>query len=479
MVRLVTGVAPFLLILPVPLLAQDDALVCPAGASVSAGVQSRTLRLSLDQRTRLPYGRDITLLINTSNDVEAVSVRHEMSGGRDGPRAGRVDATSDADHTCWAAAVPPLHLNEVVTLTIDRLARPAFLPGRSADALVADFALALLHLPYPLSRPDLRTAAASAAATALAANFATPADRLMIVAPGGEATSLAEQLAQLASADLNVPSVVSDVARHAAQLARNLQATVDSGGKSEDAACAFAPTLEALGDSAVVLDAAGEEGVYRRLAAGALPWPECARALVASVEGPKVSSRQRTVSGQAVAFLSGGDALVAIADLVRRARALTRLVLSTGTIKVPVGADLLERYTQTDLVTGYLPTAGMWQTFATLTLYAFSPNRTELTASVQPRALGERVALQIGYPVGNPIVSPDTTFEPSAFAAVMYRVNGLVSISLGVVFGKAGPGAPCLPFKRDRPSTCHVAISTNLDVSNLGLFQQLFARKDR
>lgn len=470
---------PLLLAFPAAARAQDDVLACPDSAPVSARVQSRTLRLSLEQRTRLPYGRDITLLIGTPRDVEAVSVSYAMSGGRDGPRAGRVDAASVADGTCWAAAVPPLHLNEVVTLTVDRLARPAFLPGRSAETLAADFTLGLLHLPYPLSRPDLRTAAEVAATRALAANFATPPGDLTIAGATGDATPLAGQLAQLAGDRLDAASVVDDVARNAGQLARSLQGMVDSAGKSENAACAFAPTLAALRDSAAALDTGGEGGVYRRLAGGALPWPGCVRDLVASVEGARVTARQRTASGQAVAYLAGGDALLAISDLARRARALTRLVLSTETLKVPVGADLLERYTQTDLVTGYLPTAGMWQAFATVTLYAFSPDRAELTAAVRPRALGERVALQLGYPVGNPIVSPDVAFQPSAFAAVMYRVNGLLSLSLGMVFGKSTAGAPCLPFKRDHASTCHVALSTNLDVSNLGLFQQLFARKDR
>lgn len=474
------GIAWLLAAFPVAIRAQEETPVCPIGDSVSAKVQSRILSLSLAERTRLPYGRDITLLIGTSDSADAVTVRYAVSGGRDGPRSGKVEATNASGGKCWTAAIPPLHVNEIVTLTIDRLGPPAFRDRRTTETLVADFILALANLDYPLSPPDFRTATAAAADSAVAANVKPPLDHLVIVTPDGTTSTLADTLGQLAGADLQVASVADYVVAAADKLARNLAIIVTTGVTPKDSGCTFTSDLLAVRDSAQALKDAGKDGVSQRLATGSLPWPACTRALVDSVKAEgEVRERELRPAKDGVIYLTSSQALSTVRDMVRRARALSRLVVSTGTINVPIGADLLERYTQADLVTGYLPSAGMWQTFGTVTFYAFSVDRSGYTASVSPRTRRERLALQLGYPVGNPIVSPKVKFEPSSFVAVMYRLNGLLSVSLGMVFGKSDPGAPCLPFKNDSASSCHAALSTNLDVSNLSLFQQLFARKDR
>src|SRR5688572_23802811 len=112
--------APALVALAIPAVALALAVPAPAQAAgcgaepgLTAIVDGATIPLSGARRQRIPYGRDISVLVRTASRPNAVRVRFDYTEGPDGPRSGTVDAQAvPSDSTCWVAALPKVRVNE-------------------------------------------------------------------------------------------------------------------------------------------------------------------------------------------------------------------------------------------------------------------------------------------------------------------------------------------------------------------------------
>lgn len=460
----------------------QNAIRCTTRDSVVALVQGKRLGLSAAETRRLPYGRDLTLLIQTPSNVTRVVVDYTIEGGRDGPRVGRVAAMPEADSTCWAAPVPRLHINDEGSFVVDRLARPAYRGHLGSENFVGELLLEMISLEFPIPAGDVPARAREAALAAIQTSFETPPDQLVVEAAGGaRPTPLADRLAVVMAGRIELVGVIDEVSGWGMEAGDVLDALANAGATATDPTCAFAPTLDSLRNQALALARATEAAIASRIAAGSLPWPRCALDLVESIQG--ITKEQSAFQQQAVEAtrqLVEHESLREVGRLASQARSLTRITVSTKTISVPIGAEALERYTQVDLVTAYMPLVSMVQTFATATIYFSGIEDThDFAASIRPATAGDRFGIQLGYAVGNPISDPDITFDPDFLVGVIGRLNTTLSISAGFVFASSDPGASCDPFEGDAPTTCQFFVSFNFDISSLGPFQKLFARGDR
>lgn len=429
-------------------------------------VDGTTIPLSQTKTERIPYGRDLTVLIRTDPAVSSVVVEYDFSGGSEGPRTGRAKAVQDKTGKCWAAALPRVHLNETGSLTAVLSRPPVFKTGQSSETFTVSVLLKLAALPSGLSPEDFSLKAGDAVSQAITEAYATPADSLFVSADETTWESLQRRLAQTVASEIQFTNVFSDVRNQAKKLERAMPGALkDSSLASRSlVGCVSGSTLGELQASAAILKDASDEALAERIVKGALPWPPCAMELV---KGVGDAGDPRRVA-DAVDQLVNAQQLRFVLLLATQVRSLAKEVSKAETLEVPLGADLLERYTQVDVVSAYIPSQHVTQAFAAATWYFFNP-KASYTAKIQPTGVGgNRFGIQVGYPVGT-ISKSKGSFEPDILVGVIGRINGVLSGSLGVVFGKDSLG------KDKRP----VFVSFNVDLSNLGPLQQLFSRRDK
>lgn len=240
------------------------------------------------------------------------------------------------------------------------------------------------------------------------------------------------------------------------------------------ASCDVATSLTGLAGAADQLASATPKEIRARIADGRLPWPRCVLDLVGRVTPVSFadSFNLRTLK-EGTDSLVIGPRVMAVAEVVHRAREVAEQSASLETMSVPFGADILERYTQVDLVSAYVPDVDLTHEFAAATWYFFTPGESnDFSAGIEPGKklfAGDRWGLQVGYPVGAPVTGgdDDEPFEPSILLGLIGRINGVLSLSGGAVVGRqAGL----------RKSPAYVSV--NVDLSNLGPLQKVFARRD-
>lgn len=472
------------------------AQACPKNG-LAVEVDGRTIALSAARRQRLPYGKALTVRVGVAgSSPTAVSVRYELEGGSDGPRSGTVSASPipttpallpagvgsppSVESSCWIASLPKVRLNETgsITATVFRPARAR--TGQSEMSFVAAVAAGSLTLPPSISPADFADFATSIATTAARQVYDVSPDSLVLRRPDGNAIRLVDSIAVLLPQDLSVVNVLARIkanAREAAQELGELIATHATVGQVVVPRCRVGSGLAALRASAeaLVADTESDSSLVSRLASGDLPWPACALALLDSARTrlPQTPAAAGLVDGardavEMLVELPGASTLTAVA---RRIETVTELAIQVETFPLhPVGAQLLERYTQVDVMAVTLPENGLVQPFAASTLY-LSPQPGgkgfRFVQEIEPNA-GARFGIQVGYAVGSPIATPKREFEPTVLIGGLARANALISLSLGAVFGR-----------EEGKSKNFVFFSTNLDVSNFGPLQQLFARPDR
>ncbi len=428
-------------------------------------VEETIVPLSLDKTVRVPYGRDLTVLVDAEKGAAAVTVRYEFSGGKDGPRSGNINAVADKDGTCWSAAMPKVHLNETGAFTAVIARSPKFIAGVTAESFAGSFIVALAALPSRLTPEDYARAAAEAATKTIGEAFVTPAADLAVQADGGEWKPFATRLSEMVASEIQFANVVFRISNAAGQLSRALNAIVAANPDLQlppVAGCRLATTPQELLTAADALK--DHKAAADSIVAGAVPWDPCARDLVSGI-GAGSNARRLT---QAVDALVNPAQLQEVRLLASKVQAILREVANVKTIEVPLGADLLERYTQVDVVSAYLPSENVAQAFTAATWYFFNP-QGDFTAKTQPTGLGaQRFGLQVGYPIGA-LSEEEGAFEPDVLVGLIGRVNGVLSLSAGVVFGKRGSGKTLAPG----------FISFNVDLSNLGPLKEVFSRPDK
>ena len=429
-------------------------------------VEETSIPLSQTKTERIPYGRDLTVLIRTDSAATAVSLAYEFSGGSDGPRSGRINAVKDGSKTCWAAALPKVRLNETGTFTAIIATPPKYRPDQSTTTFTDSVLLKLARLPSPLSPDDFVKLSGEAVSDAAKASFASPAESLFVPTPEGEWQPLQNSVSGVVSREIQYTNVFNNVRNNAGKLIRAMPEVlkVPSLAARTVDGCAVGSTLGELEASATLLKKESDADLSARVVAGGLPWPDCALQLVS--EFPDTGDPGRVAS--AVRGLVESQQLRDFLRVAAEVRALSKELALARTFEAPIGADLLERYTQVDMVSAYMPAEDAAQAFAAATWYFFNP-KGDYTGKIQPSGWGgNRFGLQVGYPVGT-LSDSDNPFKADILVGLIGRVNGVLSLTGGVVFGKDGSG------KSKQP----VFFSLNVDLSNLGPLQQLFARRDK
>jgi hypothetical protein len=266
-------------------------------------------------------------------------------------------------------------------------------------------------------------------------------------------------------------AVIGDAAQQVGDIIDALIEAEPSLARRHSISCSVASTVPELQAEARRLAAQTPEENAGMVARGELPWPDCVVDLIAGFthEDASVLALRDFAHDVIIPLTSSNRALAELLAFARQVEALTVQTIRVGTVEVPIGADVLERYTQVDLVTVYMPSGvSMIQPFAAATLYFLdSSQQDEFTARIRPRTWADRVGLQVGYPVGSPLNDPDEPFEPDMMVGLIIRANKQLSGSVGVVFGRNDEGRDNVLF-----------FSTNFDVSSLGALQNLLARRD-
>lgn len=437
---------------------------CRADA-IALVVDGSTLDLHGSKVTRIPYGKDMTAWVGPPDtlDALAVTVRYRVTSADRGVRTDLVEAVpAGRGRGCWVAGLSRLHLNETGDITAVIQTRPRYLEGASEQTLAAVFLERLAAIPSATRQEQFLELVGPAAEFAAAATFADPG-AVVVVEEVGQATPFAERLGALVSDRVEVTGALLDLgnnARTAFERSDQLQSTAPLVGP-----CRHGRDIAGLRASLERVANASEAILRTELAAGNLPWDECAISVVQAADGPSVDIVEAAVENMVRA-----PRLELVRSVLRAARQIVELARGVETITVPFGADLLERYTQVDLVSAYLPDVDMAHQFATATWYLLEPGADyDFSATVTPTSLLDRFGLQMGYPVGAPISEPQdsTPFEPGVLVGAIGRINGLLSVAGGVVYGRQAGARERYPY-----------LSLNFDVSNLGPLQKLFARRD-
>jgi hypothetical protein len=458
-------------------------LVCPKDSAFVAYVNGVRIPLDSEHGT-LPYGRQITLVVNPGIEVKSLDVTYALDGGKDGPRTGVTHATPLAGTGCWNAIMPAVHVNERGRF-ISRAFQPVtYRTGKSDRTLVTDYLRLVLHLPGGLDPKGFADQVKAAARKAAAENLADQSIKAVVIGDDGRETTLEEALAQLVVDDLtraNLIDRIQESARATIELMQGLQAD-PKWAERENLTCSGAATWSRLLASARTL-AGSEEAVLQALVQRQLPWPACTVALFEETPQFKVATNQRGLVDLKRPYVFALSGLVVSDDLkdvaeglkifdvvLQKAVTVTEMALAVSSLQVPVGAEALERYLQADVLMAYLLHSDirMAQAFATTTFYFFSPGRNfDFTAAAEDMHGSDRFGVQIGYPVGGPAHEPHQHFEPQVLVGLQLRVNAYLSVSAADVFGKL-EGRDYQTF----------AFTTNIDISNLGPLQQLLARRD-
>jgi hypothetical protein len=437
------------------------AQVCTPGI-INLAVDGKTLELDRTAVTRIPYGRDMTAWIAPPEGVGAreVVAEYRVASDERGVRTDAITAQLDPSRGCWAAGLRPLHLNESGTLTATLYLEPRYREDHTAATLVADL----------LARLDTIEGGEREV-------FAGDPEQVFIVEGEAlEAVPLGERLASLAVSEIEVTAALTSVGSDAQAVEEAATALLADGTAEPGrvASCPVATSLEGLGAAARVLARESVEERSLRVVEGRLPWAECALEVVRSTVPVTVAdSFNVNTLEERTGSLVRAPRLARLATLVAAAREVLELAVNLETLSVPFGAGILERYTQVDLVSAYLWNTGMTHEFAAATWYLFSPGAAyDFSAGVSPSAgldAADRYGVQIGYPVGAPLTAGTdaTDFEPDLLIGGIARINGLLSLSAGVVIGREGG-------ERTTPGYA----SLNLDLSNLGPLQKIFARRD-
>lgn len=456
--------------------AAPQATCSDTASTVHARIGGQSIPLGAAELRRLPYGMDITLEVRVDRPLTALSVRYMLRGAPDGPRSGTITGAS-VDPCTWRVAFPRLRLNESGTISLERFSKPA---PAIVDSIPVRLLRALHTLPARIEVRALRDAVAATASAAIdAVRPASDTQRVVVRAIDGSSRPLADVLADDLAIDLATLNVVSD-------LGNALGVVADRARNIRDVAGVVLPTQRACPPGSTVADVeataralvdGGEPAILDAIARRELPWPSCVRALFRAVEArnsasePTLAASQATAAIAAISRLESNEALVSLAALVERVESLAERSLAVSSLSVPFGASMLDRYTQTDLMTIVLPgESQLVQPFVTASLYLFRGGVSpQLTAPVEPAQWFEaaRFAVQFGYPFGSPLQAPDVPTDPRYLVGLQYRLNALLSVSAGAVFAKV----------KDVNSRVFY-VGTNVDVSNLGPLQQLFARRD-
>jgi hypothetical protein len=215
---------------------------------------------------------------------------------------------------------------------------------------------------------------------------------------------------------LDAANVVSSIGSAADQLADRLHvllARADTVGNRAALqalrvpGCSGTETLADLTARAEALRNADQATLIDRIVQGTIPLAACVEQLVdlVVVTDPTQTSAAQ-IAKLAAHRLVAPTGLSELTAIARRVEAFAAMAVTVQTLDVPIGGDILERYTQAGVVTVILPQKqfGLVQTFAAFSLYAFSDWKTNphLTAPVQPKNwTTDRFALQFGYPVGS------------------------------------------------------------------------------
>ena len=449
----------------------------------SAIVAGRSIDMMGTGIKRLPYAMDIRLDVLPTVPATTVIVEYELDRAASGPRSGRVVART-IDGCTWSAAMPKLHVNETGTFTVDQFSKPQTKTGSGKGSpLATNFLAELASIPSGLAPKEFRAAALMRARAAVSATFVIPEGaRIVARNSDGSFQLMEELLATSVVENLSVKNIVSDLLLALFTVSNRAQVIIAANAVQPppQQGCAPGATVAEVRLTAQEIVNARQPGALNAILTGAFPWPECVETMLRAVEtlnrsgtgAVPAAADNAQVALAALAQLRATTALTGLLSVVQRAEALEQAALGVATIDLPVGGDILERYMQSDVMTVILPGKyHLIQPFATASLYAFRNWSATplLTSPVEPQNwTSDRFALQFGYPIGKALHPADEPFDPQYLVGAQYRLNSVLSLSAGNVVAK---------ISGSQKNAWYFA--TNLDVSNLGPFQQLFARRDQ